>query len=67
MGIVLMFAAGYVMGARAGGDTLDEVITPPRRSVTPMSSAGSLPRRGPMRRTRCAVWRQCSTAPITPP
>ena len=26
MGIVLMFAAGYVLGARAGGETLDEVI-----------------------------------------
>jgi len=26
MGILLVFAAGYVMGARAGGESLDEVI-----------------------------------------
>ena len=26
MGLVLVFAAGYVMGARAGGESLDEVI-----------------------------------------
>lgn len=26
MGLVLVFAAGYVMGARAGGETLDEVV-----------------------------------------
>jgi hypothetical protein len=27
MGILLVFAAGYVMGARAGGESLDEVIS----------------------------------------
>ena len=26
MGFLLVFAAGYVMGARAGGETLDEVV-----------------------------------------
>ena len=26
MGLVLLFAAGYVMGSRAGGESLDEVI-----------------------------------------
>ena len=26
MGLVLFFAAGYVMGSRAGGESLDEVI-----------------------------------------
>ena len=26
MGLVLVFAAGYVMGARAGGESLDEVL-----------------------------------------
>ena len=26
MGLLLVFAAGYVMGARAGGESLDEVI-----------------------------------------
>ncbi len=26
MGLVLVFAAGYVMGSRAGGESLDEVI-----------------------------------------
>lgn len=26
MGLLLVFAAGYVMGSRAGGETLDEVI-----------------------------------------
>jgi hypothetical protein len=26
MGLVLMFAAGYVMGARAGSESLDEVV-----------------------------------------
>ncbi|MEO7370818.1 MAG: hypothetical protein ABI949_01510 [Ilumatobacteraceae bacterium] len=26
MGVLLVFAAGYVMGARAGGESLDEVI-----------------------------------------
>jgi hypothetical protein len=26
MGLLLVFAAGYVMGARAGGETLDEVV-----------------------------------------
>jgi hypothetical protein len=26
MGLLLFFAAGYVMGARAGGESLDEVI-----------------------------------------
>ncbi|MEP7203200.1 MAG: hypothetical protein ABI894_11350 [Ilumatobacteraceae bacterium] len=26
MGILLVFAAGYVMGSRAGGESLDEVI-----------------------------------------
>jgi hypothetical protein len=26
MGLVLVFAAGYVMGARAGGETLDDVV-----------------------------------------
>lgn len=26
MGLLLVFAAGYVMGARAGGESLDDVI-----------------------------------------
>lgn len=26
MGMLLVFAAGYVMGSRAGGETLDEVV-----------------------------------------
>jgi hypothetical protein len=26
MGLVLVFAAGYVMGSRAGGESLDEVV-----------------------------------------
>ena len=26
MGLLLVFAAGYVMGARAGGESLDEVV-----------------------------------------
>jgi hypothetical protein len=26
MGLLLVFAAGYVMGSRAGGETLDEVV-----------------------------------------
>ena len=26
MGFLLVFAAGYVMGARAGGESLDEVV-----------------------------------------
>ncbi|HEY7628785.1 MAG TPA: hypothetical protein VH761_17065 [Ilumatobacteraceae bacterium] len=26
MGVLLVFAAGYVMGARAGGESLDEVV-----------------------------------------
>jgi hypothetical protein len=26
MGVVLIFAAGYVMGSRAGGETLDDVV-----------------------------------------
>lgn len=26
MGLVLVFAAGYVMGSRAGGETLDDVV-----------------------------------------
>ncbi len=26
MGLLLVFAAGYVMGSRAGGESLDEVI-----------------------------------------
>jgi uncharacterized protein YerC len=26
MGLVLVFAAGYVMGTRAGGETLDDVV-----------------------------------------
>ena len=26
MGLLLVFAAGYVMGARAGGETLDDVV-----------------------------------------
>jgi hypothetical protein len=26
MGLLLVFAAGYVMGSRAGGDTLDDVV-----------------------------------------
>jgi uncharacterized protein YerC len=26
MGLVLVFAAGYMMGSRAGGESLDEVI-----------------------------------------
>jgi len=26
MGFLLVFAAGYVMGARAGGETLDDVV-----------------------------------------
>ena len=26
MGLLLVFAAGYVMGSRAGGETLEEVI-----------------------------------------
>jgi hypothetical protein len=26
MGLMLVFAAGYVMGSRAGGETLDDVV-----------------------------------------